>query len=107
MKKFISGCSLLLVAFGILSFTYAVKSAVIENVWIGSLLYLLSGILCAVLMKVRSNQVSHIDLSFVLIAFFTACIINGNLTNVAWVVTIICMCYLLIEVLTKDKRKKC
>lgn len=107
MQKVKSPCFFLLVAFGILSVAYAIKLSFIEGLWPGIMLYVFCTLLCAGLLKSKNNAVNHIDLSLVLIAFFTASVVNGSLTNIAWIVALICMLYLLIEVINNKKGKQC
>ncbi|GGF76220.1 hypothetical protein [Alteromonas lipolytica] len=105
MKAAKTLCFYLVVAFGIRAIAYAIKGLFIENTGYISLLYLGCAAIAAGLLKKRRNYIRHIDLSVVLIAFFTASVINGNLIKTGWLVTIICMLYLLGEVLQRFRGK--
>lgn len=107
MKKANTYCYYLLISFGILSVAYALKLALVNQIWPGSVFYFLTAIFCVWLLKVTNNHISHRQVSVAMIIFFTVSIINGNLHNIGWIVVSICMLYLLLDVIYRNRKPSC
>lgn len=98
-------CYYLLVSFGILSVAYALKLAVVHQMWLGSALFFLHAILCMWLLNASNKLICHRQLCVVMIIFFTVSVTSGYLQNIGRVVVAICMLYLLVDAICRDRNQ--